>query len=91
MWRKLLKLREVAKRFYKKEVGNGRQTSFWYDNWSEQGVLIELLGESGIIEMGISRKANIEEAVQSMRRRRRHRNEIHTSIVAELLELKEKM
>lgn len=31
IWRKMLKLREVANNFYKKEVGNGRHTSFWYD------------------------------------------------------------
>ena len=49
MWRKLLKLREVAKQFYKKEIGNDRHTSYWYDNWSEQGVLIELWSERGII------------------------------------------
>ena len=64
---------------------------FWYDNWSEQGVLIEFLGERGIIEMGISRDANAVEAVLSMRRRRRHRNEVHKSIEAALLAIKEKI
>lgn len=34
MWRKMLKLRDVAKLFYMKELGNGRHTSFWFDKWS---------------------------------------------------------
>lgn len=52
MWRKLLKLRDVAKYFHRKEVGNGRHTSFWYDKWSEKGVLIDPLGEKAIKDMG---------------------------------------
>ena len=44
MWRKMLKLREVAKIFFIKELGNGRHTSFWYDKWSEKGVLADVLG-----------------------------------------------
>ena len=41
--------------------------------------------------MGISREASVEEAVLSMRRRRRYRTEVHNSIEAELLVIKEKM
>ena len=48
----MLKLREVAKTFYKKELGNGRHTSFWFDHWSDKGVLIDLLGNRGIIDFG---------------------------------------
>ena len=33
MWRKTLKLRDVAKKFYRREVGNGRHISFWFDIW----------------------------------------------------------
>ena len=44
MWRKMLKLRDVAKSFYMKAVGNGRHTSFWYDRWSNLGVLMDVLG-----------------------------------------------
>ena len=49
MWKKMVKLRGVASSFYKKAVGNGRHTSFWYDRWSDRGVLIDILGERGII------------------------------------------
>lgn len=34
VWRKLLKLRGIAKQFLRKEVRNGNSTSFWYDRWS---------------------------------------------------------
>ncbi|XP_048604173.1 uncharacterized protein LOC106408189 [Brassica napus] len=69
MWHKMLKLRSVAKLFYKVEVGNGRHTSFWYDNWSRQGVLIDLLGDRGFIDMGVRKNATVEDAVLYGRRR----------------------
>lgn len=57
MWRKMLKLRDLAKTFHKINLGNGRHTSFWFDNWSEKGVLADLLGDRGIIDMGVNRNA----------------------------------
>lgn len=45
MWKKMIKIREVARNFHKKKLGNGRKTSFWFDNWSEKGLLITLLEE----------------------------------------------
>ncbi|XP_056858428.1 uncharacterized protein LOC130507801 [Raphanus sativus] len=79
----MLKLREVAKLFFKKEIGNGRHTSFWYDNWSDMGVLSELLGDRGIIDLGVCKEATVELAI-TMRRRRRHRKGFLTEIEAEL-------
>lgn len=84
MWRKLLKLRDVAKSFYRKEVGNGRHTSFWFDNWSDKGVLFDLLGTRGFIDMGIRREASVEEAVLCYRRRRKHRVMILNNIEEDL-------
>lgn len=50
MWRKILKCREYAKKFYKVEVRNGSSTSFWNENgplwvvymifWEMEGILI---------------------------------------------------
>ncbi|XP_013615074.1 PREDICTED: uncharacterized protein LOC106321329, partial [Brassica oleracea var. oleracea] len=80
MWHKMLKLRSVAKLFYKVEVGNGRHTSFWYDNWSRQGVLVDLLGARGFIDMGVRKNATVEDAVLYGRRRRRHRLSILNDI-----------
>jgi len=75
IWRRLLKHREVAKSFCKIEVNNGVNTSFWFDNWSEKGPLINLTGARGAIDMGISRHMTLAEA-WSRRRRKRHRVEI---------------
>lgn len=86
-----MKLRDVAKTFYKKEVGNGRHISFWYDNWSDKGVLFDLLGKSDIIDMGIRKEATMEEAVLSIRKRRKHRTEVLNDIEAELVTVKGKM
>ena len=76
MWRNMLKLRELAKTFFKKEMGNGRYVSFWYDKWSDMGVLFDLLGNRSIIDMGIRKKTTIEDVVLSTRRRRKHRMEL---------------
>ncbi|XP_013614140.1 uncharacterized protein LOC125586066 [Brassica napus] len=74
MWRKMLRMRDVARRFHMRELGNGRHISFWFDNWCEKGVMFSLLGEHGIVSMGISREATVEEAVMCVRRRRSHRS-----------------
>ncbi|KAL0722048.1 hypothetical protein Bca4012_036647 [Brassica carinata] len=84
MWHKMLKLRMVAKLFYQKEVGNGRHISFWFDSWSRRGPLLDLLGPRGIIDMGVSRYATLEEAGSNNRRRRRHRTELLNDIEDEL-------
>lgn len=91
MWRKMLKMRDLAKMFYRKEVGNGRHTLFWYDKWSAKGVMIDYIGERGIIDMGISRDATVEDAVLNIRRRRWHRITELNAVEEELLLLKDKL
>lgn len=61
-----------SKGFCKVEVMNGETTSFWYDDWSNLGRLIEVAGDRGVIVMGIRRQASVAEAWTG-RRRRRHR------------------
>ena len=74
MWRKMLKFREVAKNFYRMEIGNGRHISFWYDKWSDKGIIAEVLGDRGMIGLGIRKEATLAEAALSFRRRRKHRS-----------------
>ncbi|KAG7533588.1 Reverse transcriptase zinc-binding domain [Arabidopsis thaliana x Arabidopsis arenosa] len=74
IWKKLLKYRGVAKKFCKVEVKNGNSTSFWYDNWSTLGRLVDVVGERGVIDLGIQRGMSVAEAWHS-RRSRRHRTE----------------
>lgn len=92
-WRKILKMRVVAKNFYHKEVGNGRHTSFWFwfDKWSGKGMLFDLLEDRGIIDTGVRKEATLEEVVRCIRRRRKHINVILNEIEAELRLVKEKM
>lgn len=84
MWHKMLKLRDLAKSFYKKELGNGRSTLFWFDNWSGKGILVDILGARGIIDMGVGKNDTVEDAVKKIKRRRRHRMEVLNEIEAEL-------
>lgn len=91
MWRKMLNLRGVAKLFYKKELGNGRHTSFWYDHWSEKGVLLDLLGDRGVIDMGVGKNVTVEEAVLCHRRRRKHRLGILNDLEGELINIRENL
>ncbi|XP_010473202.1 PREDICTED: uncharacterized protein LOC104752695 [Camelina sativa] len=75
IWRKLLKYRDKAMFFHKKEVRSGSTTSFWYDAWSPLGRLIDLLGTRGTIDMGISLNATVATALAN-HHRRRHRTPI---------------
>jgi hypothetical protein len=43
-WRKILKLRDVAKLFLRFEVGNGDNIHLWLDWWHPAGILIEQYG-----------------------------------------------
>ena len=72
MWKKVLKYRDIAKSLYRTEIKNGARTSFWFDNWSDMGRLIDIAGDRGIIDMGIAKHATVAEAWTN-RRRRRHR------------------
>ena len=90
MWRKMLKLRDIEKTFYKK-VGKCRHISCWYDKWSDKGVLFDLLGERCIIDMGVRKETTVEEAAMSIRRRRRHHTEVLNAIETDLSIVKEKL
>lgn len=80
MWKKILKLRDMAQQFYKVDIGNGSNTSFWFDCWSELGAILKLLGDRGVIDMGIRRGATVEEALLSDGRRRRHRTQMQSRL-----------
>ncbi|XP_048617726.1 uncharacterized protein LOC125589247 [Brassica napus] len=62
IWRKLLKLRDQAAPFMKSEIGNGKGTLFWYDNWLPVGRLIDIAGALGTQVLGIPRYATVSDA-----------------------------
>lgn len=87
MWKKLLKLRPLAYQFVKVEINSGATTSFWLDNWSPLGKLIDLTGEGGCLALGISLHTTVERAIQ-MYRSRMHRVPVFRQIEQEVLKLK---
>ncbi|CAN7098212.1 unnamed protein product, partial [Brassica rapa subsp. narinosa] len=42
-------------------LGDGRSASYWFDNWSHHGPLIEFIGFDGPMKMGINIKATVAE------------------------------
>lgn len=89
MWKKILKYRVMAKQFYRVKLNNGKNTSFWFDSWSTMGSLMDIMGPSGLIDLGIQKDATVEEAMIK-HRRRRHIVLILNQIEDELANLKEK-
>lgn len=63
-WRKLLELRLLALQFVRSRLGNGRDTSFWYDVWSPFGQFIAHLGPSGPRALRIRKEAMVADATR---------------------------
>ncbi|KAG7589015.1 Reverse transcriptase zinc-binding domain [Arabidopsis suecica] len=87
MWRKILKLRDLAKNFHRVEIKSGRGTSFWYDTWSSMGKLFDNFGDRGCIDLGISKAATVEEVLSTHKGRRR-RVENLNKVEAEIEEIR---
>jgi hypothetical protein len=51
-WRKLLKLRSIAKQFLSFKVGDGRKIFLWYDVWHPEGCLFDKYGYRMIYDAG---------------------------------------
>lgn len=88
MWRKLLKLRDVAYGFFKIEVNDGESTYFWFDNWLDKGRLIDVTGATGTAYIGLPRRATIIDAMKQNEwairgQRSRHYHDLYAAIVEE--------
>lgn len=77
VWRKLLQLRPLAKKFIRMAVHNGSTTKFWTDIWHPLGRLIEVMGEHGRLKLGINRNATISELLSSSGWRLRNTRDRH--------------
>ncbi|CAH8263184.1 unnamed protein product [Arabidopsis lyrata] len=53
IFRKLLKLRPKALKFFSINIGNGDSTFFWWDPWTPFGPLYHFLGSDGPTRLGI--------------------------------------
>ncbi|XP_048633024.1 uncharacterized protein LOC125607208 [Brassica napus] len=70
---KLFGVRGLAPEFCKVEVYNGKGASFWYDQWSPLGCLMDMLGTRGQIYTRIRQHDTVHTA-RTKRRRRVHRS-----------------
>ncbi|XP_024013471.1 uncharacterized protein LOC112087777 [Eutrema salsugineum] len=86
-WKQMMKRRHQAAEFLKVEIGNGRSTTFWYDNWSSMGPLLPLIGARGFIDLGIRRGDTVEDVILR-HRRHRHRASILNRVEDEIEEAK---
>ncbi|XP_018473746.2 uncharacterized protein LOC108844960 [Raphanus sativus] len=90
MWRKLLKLREVAYDFFRMEVKDGKSTHFWFDDWLGKGRLIDITGAVGTTYLGLPRRATVSEAMNQTGwairgQRSRHHHDLYAEVVAQPL------
>ena len=50
-WKMNTKKKQEGQLYIKKTIGNGRNTSLWYDPWLQEGIVAELLGEEMPIQV----------------------------------------
>lgn len=90
MWKQILKMWGIAKSFHRKEINNGKQTSFWNERWSDLGILSEIFGDKGYIDLGIRRDAKVSEVLDT-HKRRRHIVELLNKVEVEIVKYKATM
>lgn len=62
-WRKLLDLRPFSLQFCKTRQGNGLTASFWFDQWTPMGQLIEHIGPAGPRALQVRKNAVVVDAI----------------------------
>ncbi|GKV25846.1 hypothetical protein SLEP1_g35229 [Rubroshorea leprosula] len=63
-WRKILKLRSLAKYLVKHIVGTGDSIYLWYDFWHPNGPLIEVYGQKIVYDAAIPSQAKLSQVIQ---------------------------
>ena len=64
-WKKLLKLRELAKPLILHKVGTGSGTFLWYDNWHPLGPLLDKFGPSIAYDAALSLNAKVSDVIHN--------------------------
>lgn len=62
-WRRILQLRPILRRFIWKKIGNGQNTSLWFDKWSEMEPLINRISARDIHRSGLNFQSCVSEVV----------------------------
>lgn len=61
-----MRLREVAECFIECNIGNGKDASFWFDNWTPFGPLIKFIGSNGPRDLRVALNAKVSDASNSI-------------------------
>lgn len=64
IWRKLCKLRPLARPFIVCDVGSGITTKFWHDDWTGLGPLLDIAGPLGPQMAGLHKNAVVRDAIR---------------------------
>ncbi|KAG7632554.1 Reverse transcriptase zinc-binding domain [Arabidopsis suecica] len=65
-WKCLLRLRPLAERFLRCNIGNGLTARFWTDNWTPFGPLLIHIGAAGPNRLRIPMEASVADATQGI-------------------------
>ena len=65
-WRKLLKLRIVAKPLLIHRIGNGEHTYLWFDNWLPTGPLLDHYPERIVYDAALNINAKVSEIIRGL-------------------------
>jgi hypothetical protein len=62
-WRKMLKLREIAKQFIHFKIGDGSKVFLWFDNWHLDVCLIDTYGFWAVYDAGSQLEAKVSSII----------------------------
>lgn len=63
IWKKLCKLRPLARLFIVCEVGSGVTAKFWHDNWTGLGPIIDMAGPRAPQTIGLPLDAVVRDVI----------------------------
>lgn len=64
-WRKILKLRHLARPLIKHSIGNGVSTSLWFDDWHPDGPLLSKWSSRIIYDSGLPKHAKVSSIIHN--------------------------
>ncbi|GJV62569.1 hypothetical protein Tco_1473397 [Tanacetum coccineum] len=62
-WRKVLKLRPTIRRFIRSRIGNGMETSIWFDSWTDLDPLANRITPRDIARAGLSLQSKVKDVI----------------------------
>ncbi|GKA09574.1 reverse transcriptase zinc-binding domain-containing protein [Tanacetum coccineum] len=62
-WRKILKLRPIIRKFIWSKIGNGRNTSLWFDTWADFEPRAAQISPRDIVRSGLSLQSKVQDVI----------------------------